>query len=489
MFVSIPSRKKSAPRWAVPLLFAAVWLAYLWSISRPTEARNTLWLDWGALSSGVSNLGDWWATLREGSVLRLFTALFLHADWSHLLGNLVFLLIFGLPAERILGPWRLLLLFLLGGAASNLAAIFAIGFLLRPVGSWLIGLYADRRGRRSALTLSVILMCAGSLAIGLCPTYPQIGMAAPLVLLLARLVQGFSLGGEYGASSVYLSEIAKPGHRGFYSSFHYVTLILGQLLATLVQVVLQALIPRAELIDWGWRVPFITGAALALVAWWVRRNIDETPDFRALGEKDKRGVSLSALREHWRPVLLVFGLTTGGTLAFFTYTVYMHNYLVNTVGLSPQTSAWLSLSTLTLFMVMQPFFGALSDRIGRRALLLWFGIGGTFATWPLLTALARTHSATTAFLLLTLALMIVSGYTSVCSVMKAELFPARLRALGVGVPYAIATAIFGGTAGYVGLWFKSIGHESGFYLYASACIGCTLIATLSLRRSDMQMQS
>ncbi|HEM7878287.1 TPA: MFS transporter [Burkholderia contaminans] len=369
------------------------------------------------------------------------------------------------------------------------AAIFAIGFLLRPVGSWLIGLYADRRGRRSALTLSVILMCAGSLAIGLCPTYPQIGMAAPLVLLLARLVQGFSLGGEYGASSVYLSEIAKPGHRGFYSSFHYVTLILGQLLATLVQVVLQALIPRAELIDWGWRVPFITGAALALVAWWVRRNIDETPDFRALGEKDKRGVSLSALREHWRPVLLVFGLTTGGTLAFFTYTVYMHNYLVNTVGLSAQTSAWLSLSTLTLFMVMQPFFGALSDRIGRRALLLWFGIGGTFATWPLLTALARTHSATTAFLLLTLALMIVSGYTSVCSVMKAELFPARLRALGVGVPYAIATAVFGGTAGYVGLWFKSIGHESGFYLYASACIGCTLIATLSLRRSDMQMQS
>ncbi|QGZ64660.1 MFS transporter [Paraburkholderia acidisoli] len=369
------------------------------------------------------------------------------------------------------------------------AAIFAIGFLLRPVGSWLIGQYADRHGRRAGLTLSVILMCAGSLAIGLCPTYPQIGMAAPLVLLFARLVQGFSLGGEYGASSVYLSEIAKPGHRGFYSSFHYVTLILGQLLATLVQVVLQAAIPHAQLMDWGWRVPFLTGAALALVAWWVRRNIDETPDFRALGEKEKRGASLGALREHWRPVLLVFGLTTGGTLAFFTYTVYMHNYLVNTVGLSAQQSAWLSLSTLTLFMVAQPFFGALSDRIGRRALLLWFGIGGTFGTWPLLTALAHTHSTTSVFLLLSLALMIVSGYTSVCSVMKAELFPARLRALGVGVPYAIATAIFGGTAGYAGLWFKSIGHESGFYLYASACIACTLIATLSLRRSDMQMES
>jgi MHS family alpha-ketoglutarate permease-like MFS transporter len=288
---------------------------------------------------------------------------------------------------------------------------------------------------------------------------------------------------------VYLSEIAKPGHRGFYSSFHYVTLILGQLLATMVQVVLQGLVfSHAQLAAWGWRVPFITGAALALVAWWVRRNIDETPDFQALSATAKRGLRLAELRKHWRPVLLVFGLTTGGTLAFFTYTVYMHNYLVNTVGLSAQQSAWVSLSTLTLFMVVQPLFGALSDLIGRRALLLWFGIAGTFGTWPLLATLAHTRSETTAFLLLAFALMIVSGYTSVCSVVKAEIFPTRLRALGVGVPYSIATALFGGTAGYAGLWFKSMGHESGFYLYASACIGCTLIATLCLRRSDVQMQ-
>jgi len=368
------------------------------------------------------------------------------------------------------------------------AAVFAIGFLLRPVGSWLIGLYADRRGRRSALTMSVALMCAGSLAIGVCPTYTQVGMAAPVVLLLARLVQGFSLGGEYGASSVYLSEIAKPGHRGFFSSFHYVTLIMGQLLATLVQVILQASLSRPQLMAWGWRLPFVTAAALALIAWWVRRNIDETPDFRALDEKEKSAISLGSLLENWRPVLLVFGLTTGGTLAFFTYTVYMHNYLVNTVGLSPQTSALLSLSTLTLFMLVQPLFGALSDRIGRRPMLLWFGLAGTLGTWPLLTTLGHTHDATTAFVLLSLALLIVSGYTSVCSIVKAELFPARMRTIGVGVPYSIATALFGGTAGYAGLWFKSIGHETGFYIYASAGIACTLIATLALRRSDVQMQ-
>jgi MHS family alpha-ketoglutarate permease-like MFS transporter len=366
------------------------------------------------------------------------------------------------------------------------AAIFALGFLLRPVGSWLVGRYADRRGRRAGLTLSVTLMCAGSLAIGLCPTYPQIGFAAPVVLLLARLVQGFSLGGEYGASSVYLSEIARPGQRGFYSSFHYVTLILGQLLATAVQVVLQDFVfSTAQLNAWGWRVPFLIGAGLALVAYWVRRNIDETPDFQQVSESAKRANGLAELRKYPRAVALVFGLTTGGTLAFFTYTVYMHSYLVNTVGLTAQQSGWVSIGTLMLFMVVQPLLGALSDRIGRRPLLIAFGIGGTFGTWPLLAALSHTHSVTMAFVLLAAALLLVSGYTSVCSIVKAELFPARLRVLAVGVPYSIATALFGGTAGYVGLWFKSIGHESGFYLYASACIACTLIAALCIRKADI----
>ena len=366
------------------------------------------------------------------------------------------------------------------------AAVFALGFLLRPVGSWLIGRYTDSRGRRAGLTLSVALMCGGSLAIGLCPTYLQIGLAAPVFLLLARLIQGFSLGGEYGASSVYLSEIAPPGRRGFYSSFHYVTLILGQLLATAVQVILQGVIfSTAQLDAWAWRVPFLIGAALALVAYWVRRNIDETSEFRQLTDNHKRDTGFSGLRKFPRATLLVFGLTVGGTLAFFTYTVYMHNYLVNTVGLTTQESGWVSLSTLTLFMVIQPLFGALSDRIGRRPLLLAFGIGGTFGTWPLLAALSHTRTVVMASVLLALALLIVTGYTSVCSIVKAELFPARMRAFGVGVPYAVATAIFGGSAGYVGLWFKSIGHETGFYVYASACIACTLVAALCIRPSDI----
>ncbi|MGI4985369.1 MAG: MFS transporter, partial [Janthinobacterium lividum] len=201
------------------------------------------------------------------------------------------------------------------------AAIFALGFLLRPAGSWIIGRYADRHGRRAGLTLSVTLMCAGSLAIGVCPSYPQIGVSAPLVLLAARLVQGASLGGEYGASSVYLSEIAPPGRRGFFSSFHYVTLILGQLLATGVQVVLQDMIfTPAQLNAWGWRVPFLIGAALALLAYWVRRNIDETPDFKELSATERHSSSLAELRRYPRSAWLVFGLTTGGTLAFFTYT-------------------------------------------------------------------------------------------------------------------------------------------------------------------------
>jgi MHS family alpha-ketoglutarate permease-like MFS transporter len=365
------------------------------------------------------------------------------------------------------------------------AGIFALGFILRPVGSWLIGLYADRYGRRAGLILSVTLMCLGSLGIALCPTYSTIGLAAPLVLLLARLVQGFSLGGEYGASSVYLSEIAPAGRRGFYSSFHYVTLIAGQLLATAVQVILQEFVfTHAQLVDWGWRVPFFIGAALALVAYWVRRGIDETPDFEKLTEKQKRSGGFAEMLREPRAVALVFGLTVGGTLAFFTYTVYMHAYLVNTVGLSARLSGDVSLATLAIFMLIQPLFGALSDKIGRKALLLAFGVGGTFFSYPLLSGLDHTHSPYVAIAILSLALLIVTGYTSVCSVVKAELFPAHLRTLGVGVPYSIATALFGGTAAYFGLWFKSIGHESGFYIYVSCCIACTMISALFLRKSD-----
>lgn len=358
----------------------------------------------------------------------------------------------------------------------NTAGVFALGFLIRPIGGWLMGLYADQRGRRAALTLSVTLMCLGSFVIAVCPTYARIGVAAPIVLMLARLLQGLSLGGEYGTSATYLSEVATSRHRGFYSSFQYVTLILGQLLATLTLLVLQRwVLTGPQLEAWGWRIPFVVGAALALFGFYMRRNMVETESFTREAAKGTERRPMRELLRHPREVGIVVGLTMGGTLAFYTYTVYMQKFLVNSVGLTRDEATLISAGSLFLYMVLQPVFGLLSDKVGRRPVLLWFGVMGTLCTVPLLTALTRTRDASTAFMLVFAALIILSGYTSINAVVKAELFPARIRALGVGLPYALTVSLFGGTAEYVGTRLKLAGNEPWFFWYVTGCILCSLL--------------
>jgi MFS transporter, MHS family, alpha-ketoglutarate permease len=362
----------------------------------------------------------------------------------------------------------------------NAAAVFALGFLVRPLGGWLLGLYADRRGRRAALMLSVALMCGGSLLIAVTPTYAQIGLAAPALLLLARLLQGLSLGGEYGSSATYLSEVAAPGRRGFAASFQYFTLVMGQLLALGVLMLLQrVLLTEAQIEAWGWRIPFVIGAACALVALYLRGNLEETTNF--LAQREARRGHLAELLRHWRECLLVLGLTLGGTVAFYTYTTYMQKFLVNTAGFSRDDATLVNAATLAVFMFLQPVLGALSDRIGRRPLLIGFGVGGLLFTWPLMNALAGATTVAQAFWLILAALTIVSGYTSINAIVKAELFPVRIRALGVALPYAIAVSVFGGTAEYLALWFKSIGRETWFYVYVSGCIGISLVVYLAMR--------
>lgn len=362
------------------------------------------------------------------------------------------------------------------------AGIFAFGFLMRPVGGWLFGLYADRHGRRAALTASVLLMCFGSLLIAAIPTYDAIGIFAPLLLLIARMIQGLSLGGEYGTSATYLSEMATPEHRGFYSSFQYVTLIGGQLTAILVLLVLQKVLLTPEQLEaWGWRIPFAIGALLAVIAYFMRRDMHETDAFRASEASSVRKSSLRTLMQHPREVAIVVGLTLGGTVAFYTYTTYMQKFLVNSVGLTRDTSTVITACALFCYMCLQPVVGALSDRIGRRPLLLGFGILGTLGTVPLLTALQGAHDALTAFALIMTALVIVSGYTAINAIVKAELFPTNIRALGVGLPYAVTVALFGGTAEYVALWMKHEGHESYFYWYVSGCIFVSLLVYAFMR--------
>lgn len=365
----------------------------------------------------------------------------------------------------------------------NAAAIFAVGFFMRPVGGWLLGAAADRYGRRTALTFSVTAMCLGSLAIAICPTYEQIGLAAPAILLLARLLQGLSLGGEYGASATYLAEMSSPEHRGFWSGFLYVTLVMGQLLALLILLLMQYVLLTPEQIGaWGWRVPFFIGALGALLVFWLRRHMEESERFKkASTQKEKGGVR--ALLQYPRAVLTVCGMTLGGTVIFYTYTIYMQKYLANSLGFPKETATLVSSASLLVFAAIQPAFGALSDRIGRRPLLLYFGVCATLGTVPLLTLLSGVSSPWAAFGLITGALFIASGYTSINAVVKAELFPTRIRALGVALPYAVTVSVFGGTTEYVALWCKQMGHEMWFAYYVSACALVTLLTVLSLRKT------
>ncbi|MCD7111006.1 MFS transporter [Rhizobium sp. DKSPLA3] len=376
------------------------------------------------------------------------------------------------------------------------AAVFAVGFLMRPIGAWFMGIYADRKGRKAGLTLSVTLMCLGSLMIAVTPGYATIGIAAPALLVLARLLQGISVGGEYGASATYLSEMAGRNRRGFFSSFQYVTLISGQLVALMVLLVLQRLLSPEELSAWGWRIPFFIGGVLAIAVFYIRRGLAETQSFHnaaQAGTTDEAPPKSSgfALFKHYpREALMVLALTAGGTLAFYAYTTYLQKFLVNTSGFSKESATEITTAALFVFMLCQPLAGLLSDRIGRKPLMVGFGILGTLFTYPIFSALSGTQDATTAFFLVMAGLLIVTGYTSINAVVKAELFPAHIRALGVALPYALANTIFGGTAEFVALKFKQMGHENWFFWYVTIMIALSLIVYVRMRdtRHNSQIQ-
>ncbi|MCW3835383.1 MFS transporter [Sphingomonas canadensis] len=365
----------------------------------------------------------------------------------------------------------------------NSAGVFALGFLMRPIGGWLMGIYSDRHGRKAGLALSVTLMCAGSLMIALTPGYEQIGVAAPALVILARLMQGLSVGGEYGASATYLSEIAGEKHRGFFASFQYVTLISGQLVALCVLLLLQATLGKGALDDWAWRIPFLLGGVLAVTVFWLRRGLVETESFQNIEHQAQgpRSGFWKLLTEHPRETITVMFLTAGGTLAFYAYSIYMQKFLVDTSGFSKEAASRINAAALFVFMCLQPLVGALSDRIGRKPLMVAFGVLGTLLTYPIFIALEGTRDALSAFLFVTAALVIVSGYSAISGVVKAEMFPAHIRTLGVALPYAIANAIFGGTAETIAFWFKKGGWQQGFYWYVTAMIAISLVTYLRMR--------
>ena len=360
------------------------------------------------------------------------------------------------------------------------AAIFAAGFVMRPIGAWVMGIYADRHGRKSGLALSVGLMFAGSLMIACAPTPAQAGVAAPAILLLARLLQGLSVGGEYGASATYLSEMAPKSRRGFWSSFQYATLSGGQLSAIAVAILLQGQLSEAQLSAWGWRIPFLIGALLALGVYVLRRQLAETASFENM-PADRPPSSARALwANHRREFILVAMLSAGGGLTSYAFTTYMQKYLINTVGFEKQTATLILAAVLVWSFIMQPIAGLAADRFGRKPMLLIAAGGVLLVTVPVYTALESVTTPLAAIALLLIPITLQAGYTANNAMVKAELFPAHIRALGVALPYAVGNTLFAGTTEYVALWFKGAGMESGFYWYVVAVVSMELIAVLLL---------
>ena len=365
------------------------------------------------------------------------------------------------------------------------AAIFAVGFVMRPIGAWLMGVYADHRGRKAGLMLSVSLMCVGSLLIAIAPSYAQAGVLSPATLVIARIIQGLSLGGEYGSSATYLSEMADRERRGFWSSFQYVTIIGGQLTALALLVVLQAGLGEEAMQAWGWRIGFGAGGVLAIVVYFIRRRLDETLSYEnvAARAKRRRSTIVNLFRDHPREAFLVMALTAGGTAAFYAYTIYLQKFLANTSGFDRVTASRIMTVALMVMLLIQPLAGRISDYVGRKPLMIFFGVCATLFTFPIFATLEDTRTVPAAFALVMAALVIVTGYTSINAIIKAEMFPADIRALGVALPFAIANAIFGGTAEYVALYLKNIGHERWFYIYISFLAACSLVAYVRMRET------
>jgi MHS family alpha-ketoglutarate permease-like MFS transporter len=365
----------------------------------------------------------------------------------------------------------------------NTAGIFAVGFFMRPVGGWLLGRVGDRKGRKAALTLTVTLMSASAVLIAVAPTYGVAGYGGALVLLVARLLQGLSVGGEYAASATYLTEASDPRRRGFASSFQYVSMTAGQIVGLGLQIVLQRTLSDDALHSYGWRIPFVVGALGAAVVFYLRRSMLETEVYETDATGGEERGTLRALWRHRREALLVMALTMGGTVAYYTYTTYLTKYLSNSAGLPKQTATLVSFTALIVFACLQPLAGRLSDRIGRRPLLITFAVGSTFLTVPIMTLLGHAGSFWPALGLSLPALVVVTGYTSINACVKAELFPTGVRALGVALPYALANALFGGTAEYVALWFKNADAESGFFWYVAACAAVSLVVYVTMRET------
>ncbi|EAL7523627.1 MFS transporter [Campylobacter coli] len=365
----------------------------------------------------------------------------------------------------------------------NAFGVFAAGFFMRPIGSWLFGSLADKVGRKKSMVVSVVLMALGSFMIAALPSKDVVGDFAIILLLLARLIQGLSVGGEYGIAATYLSELATEGKRGFYSSFQYVTLIGGQLLAVASISIMLFFFSIDEMKDYAWRILFVVGGILALGSLLVRKVMNESAT--QIHKHEDRGTLKALFTSSWKQFLMVLGITAGGSLAFYTITTYTKTFMENS-GMDKTLVNNLFLGALFILMIIQPLFGYIGDKIGHKRSLIVFCILALVGIYPIFSLIANNaqNNPSLTFMLVVLLFVILSFYTSVAGIFKAKLFPEHVRALGTGLGYAISNAVFGGSAPWVALQFKNAGIENGFFIYIAIFTIIMLIATLYLPKKS-----
>ncbi|MDO0929643.1 MFS transporter [Streptomyces sp. TG1A-8] len=360
-------------------------------------------------------------------------------------------------------------------------AIFAVGFFMRPLGGLVLGAYADRYGRKKALSLTISLMSVGGLAIAVCPTYEQIGVFSPLVLLMARLVQAFSAGGEWPSSVSYIIENAAPGRRAFAGSFQQVSTAGGMLLASLIALAVTSVLNDQQMHAFGWRIAFAIAAAMGLVVLWLRVRTQESQHFDDADLSGKTHKPVTKLfAEHKMSMLRVIGITVPGAIIYYLWITSMPGYASTTTGLDLDMALLANSITVFLFMLLLPLGGLLSDRFGRKPTFLAFLIGFMLYAWPAYR-LIESGGFWTLLLVELIGVVLLVGNSANVAAIYAELFPTAVRTTGTGLPYASAVALFGGTAPYFTTWLASIGHQDKIWIYivASALIGMVTILTMS----------
>lgn len=395
-------------------------------------------------------------------------------------------------AYAVLAPFIAVAMFDQGDPLSALLstlAVFAVGFLMRPLGGIVFGRIADRRGRKFVLVTTMLMMAAGSLAIGLMPTYATIGAWASLVLLAARVLQGFAHGGESATAYSYVGEIAPPHRRGMWGSVAFIAIFGGSVIAYTLGGVLTSTLSESAVGEWGWRVPFLLGALLALVALYLRRDMDESDVFEADRARDaaaeEEGTAPSPARTSRagvvRAVLVMIAMVSGITAAHYTWTSYVSTYAITQQGMDPGTAYWMSVAAQVIALVSLPFWGLLSDRIGRRPMLLFFAVLMFALQYPLTRMI--TDQGWTLLVATSVALLVVSAPAAILSAILSESFPTRVRTQGIGFAYSLSVAVFGGTAPYLNQLFGNLGADWVFGVYIMALCALTGLSCLFIRET------